>query len=195
MSVMGQVFDVSKGRKHYGPGGGYNVFAGTDASRAFVTGDFSESGQTDDLSGLSPTQIVALYDWLAFYQKDYPPVGRLIGRYYSENGEPTAALRQVEEMLAEGLRQKAQAQAESKRFPSCNSAWSADSGGRVWCSTKSGGVQRSWVGVPRKLFTPGSSGSRCVCVQSDDPAALTNPALQEYEDCPSFAESCSVKSL
>lgn len=49
--------------------------SGKDASRAFVTGDFSETGQTDDLSGLSPTQIVALFDWLAFYQKDYELVG------------------------------------------------------------------------------------------------------------------------
>ncbi|KAJ8412356.1 hypothetical protein AAFF_G00126920 [Aldrovandia affinis] len=115
LSILGQVFDVSKGLKHYGPGGGYHFFAGKDASRAFVTGDFSETGQTDDLSGLSPTQIVALFDWLDFYQKDYEPVGRLIGRYYSESGEATAALRQVEAMLAEGKKLKAQAQAESKR--------------------------------------------------------------------------------
>ncbi|XP_035290329.1 neuferricin isoform X1 [Anguilla anguilla] len=195
LSVLGQVFDVSRGREHYGPGGGYHLFAGKDASRAFVTGDFSETGQTDDLSGLSPEQIVALFDWLAFYQKEYKPVGRLIGRYYSENGEPTTALREVEEVLAEGLKLKAEAQAQKKRFPSCNSAWSDASSGRVWCSTMSGGVHRSWVGVPRKLFSLESWSFRCVCVQSEDPTALNSPLLQEYEDCPSLAESCPVNTL
>ncbi|ONL94634.1 BTB/POZ domain-containing protein NPY2 [Zea mays] len=35
------VFDVTKGRSHYGPGGGYHHFAGRDASRAFVSGNFT----------------------------------------------------------------------------------------------------------------------------------------------------------
>ena len=38
LSILGSVFDVSKGRKHYGEGGGYAFFAGRDGSRAFVTG-------------------------------------------------------------------------------------------------------------------------------------------------------------
>ena len=28
LAVLGQVFDVTKGRKHYGTGGGYEFFAG-----------------------------------------------------------------------------------------------------------------------------------------------------------------------
>lgn len=55
-----------------------DVFSGRDASRAFVTGDFTAAGLTDDVSDLSPSQIVALYDWLAFYQKDYTPVGKIL---------------------------------------------------------------------------------------------------------------------
>ncbi|KAG7483728.1 hypothetical protein MATL_G00041360 [Megalops atlanticus] len=195
LSILGQVFDVGKGSKHYGPGGGYHFFAGKDASRAFVTGDFTETGLTDDVSDLTPSQVVALFDWLAFYQRDYEPVGRLIGRYYSENGQPTEALRRVEAALAEGLKLKAEAQTQSKRFPSCNSEWSAATGGRVWCSTASGGVHRDWVGVPRKLFSPGSSRSRCVCVQSSDPTELDNPNLQVYEGCPPLAQSCTIKSF
>lgn len=28
LAILGQVFDVEKGRKHYGPGGGYHFFTG-----------------------------------------------------------------------------------------------------------------------------------------------------------------------
>lgn len=29
VAILGQVFDVNKGRKHYGPGGGYHFFSGS----------------------------------------------------------------------------------------------------------------------------------------------------------------------
>ncbi|KAK3509523.1 hypothetical protein QTP70_035172, partial [Hemibagrus guttatus] len=151
------------------------VFSGRDASRAFVTGDFTESGLTDDVSDLSPSQIVALYDWLAFYQKDYKPVGKLIGRFYSKSGKPTAVLQKVEASLAQGLKLKAQAEKENKLYPACNSEWNSDRGGRVWCSTKSGGVHRDWAGVPRMLFSPGSGHTRCVCARLDDPTQKNQP--------------------
>lgn len=51
------------------------VLSGKDSSLAFITGDFTESGLTDDVSSLSPLEVVALYDWLAFYQRDYQNVG------------------------------------------------------------------------------------------------------------------------
>ncbi|CAN0392758.1 unnamed protein product, partial [Ectocarpus sp. 13 AM-2016] len=51
-SILGEVFDVSKGAKHYGKGGAYESFTGKDASRSFVSGNFTEAGLTDDLSGL-----------------------------------------------------------------------------------------------------------------------------------------------
>ncbi|XP_037604460.1 neuferricin [Sebastes umbrosus] len=194
LAILGQVFDVQKGHKHYGPGGAYHCMAGKDASLAFITGDFTESGQTDDVSSLSPLQVMALYDWLAFYQRDYNSVGLLTGRFYSKTGKPTAALLLVGESLAEGQLIKAQSEAEKVHFPACNSEWSAARGGRVWCSTKSGGVERSWTGVPRKLFSPGSSGVRCVCVE-DPSAAEEDPNLQIYDCCPPDADSCSVKEF
>ncbi|XP_040006735.1 neuferricin [Xiphias gladius] len=191
LAIMGQIFDVHKGHKHYGPGGAYHFMAGKDASLAFITGDFTESGLTDDVSSLSTLQVVALYDWLAFYQRGYQSVGLLIGRFYSETGQPTEALLQVEASLAEGQQMKAQSEAEMVHFPACNSEWSTARGGRVWCSTKSGGVIRDWTGVPRKLFSAGSNGVRCVCVE-DLSAAEEDPNLQKYEGCPPHAGSCSV---
>ncbi|XP_051961751.1 LOW QUALITY PROTEIN: neuferricin [Xyrauchen texanus] len=192
LAILGQVFDVEKGRKHYGPGGGYHFFTGRDASRAFITGDFTEAGLSSDVSDFSDSQIVALYDWLAFYQKDYTPVGKLIGRFYTETGQPTDALRQVEAFLSEGLKRKAQAQSEMQLYPACNSEWSEASGGRVWCSTMSGGIHRDWVGVPRMLFSPGSVHSRCVCIRPSDPVHSENRNLREYKDCPPHAESCRI---
>ncbi|XP_034539187.1 neuferricin [Notolabrus celidotus] len=192
LALLGHVFDVHKGHKHYGPGGAYHGMAGKDASLAYITGDFTESGLIDDVSSLSPLQVMALYDWLAFYQRDYQSIGLLIGRFYSNTGQPTEALVQTEKSLAEGQRMKAQSETEKIQFPACNSEWSSARGGRVWCSTKSGGVERSWTGVPRKLFSAGSAGVRCVCVE-DLSAAEDDPNLQEYDDCPPHAESCSVK--
>lgn len=51
LAINGTIYDVSNGRRMYGPGGSYNVFAGRDAARGFVTGCFAED-QTADLRGL-----------------------------------------------------------------------------------------------------------------------------------------------
>lgn len=50
LAINGTIFDVSEGRKTYGPGGSYSVFAGRDATRAFVTGCFLED-RTADMRG------------------------------------------------------------------------------------------------------------------------------------------------
>lgn len=50
LAVNGTIFDVSASAHTYGPGGSYHVFAGHDASRAFVTGCFLED-RTNDLRG------------------------------------------------------------------------------------------------------------------------------------------------
>ncbi|KAM4727146.1 neuferricin [Anableps anableps] len=191
LAILGQVFDVHKGHKHYGPGGAYHAMAGKDASLAFVTGDFTKRGLIDDVSSLSPLQVVALYDWQAFYQRQYQHIGLVVGRFYDETGQPTEALLEAKALLAEGQKLKAQSEDEKVRFPPCNSEWSAGRGGRVWCSTKSGGVTRDWTGVPRKLFSPGSAHVQCVCIK-DPSAAAADPSLQKYDGCPSDAESCMV---
>ncbi|XP_015252048.1 PREDICTED: neuferricin [Cyprinodon variegatus] len=191
LALLGQVFDVQKGHKHYGPGGAYHSLAGTDASLAFITGDFTESGLIDDVSSLSPLQVGALYDWLDFYHRQYHHVGLVAGRFYDESGQPTEALLEVEALRAEGQRLKAQSEAEKVHFPACNSEWSSGRGGRVWCSTKSGGVIRDWKGVPRKLFSPVSGRVQCVCIR-DPSAAAEDPNLQKYDGCASDADSCML---
>ena len=61
IALLGQVFDVSKGMDHYGPGGGYSFFAAKDGSRAFVTGEFNEAGLVDDLTGLDSESYLVSY--------------------------------------------------------------------------------------------------------------------------------------
>ena len=71
LAMLGQVFDVSKAPQFYGPEGGYGFFAGRDASRAFVTGDFDEEGLIDDVAGLSNSDYIGLDEWIGLYHKDY----------------------------------------------------------------------------------------------------------------------------
>ncbi|XP_067864046.1 neuferricin isoform X2 [Heptranchias perlo] len=156
LSVLGQVFDVRRGKQHYGPGGAYSFFT-----------------------------------------------GKLSGTYYDHNGEPTQALVDAELAVIQGRKLKAESELENKIFPPCNSEWTSTKGGRVWCSSLSGGIERNWAGVPRKLYKPGSRNHRCVCVRTNGPPAnqpssahnrgdLDNPNLQEYEGCYSLSDSCAI---
>ncbi|KAK2002489.1 cytochrome b5-like Heme/Steroid binding domain-containing protein [Colletotrichum falcatum] len=51
LAINHTIFDVSANPRIYGPGGSYNVFAGRDASRGFVTGCFMDD-RTPDMRGV-----------------------------------------------------------------------------------------------------------------------------------------------
>ncbi|KAF1811488.1 cytochrome b5, partial [Eremomyces bilateralis CBS 781.70] len=51
VALNGTIYDVTGGRRIYGPGGSYNIFAGRDATRAFITGCFAED-LTPDTRGV-----------------------------------------------------------------------------------------------------------------------------------------------
>ncbi|XP_051847504.1 neuferricin isoform X1 [Antechinus flavipes] len=206
LALLGRVFDVEAGRAHYARGRAYSGLAGRDASRAFVTGDFSQEGLSDDVSDFCPAQMLILRDWLRFYEKNYAFVGKLIGRFYEENGEPTPALLLAEATMAQGVAARETEDGQRQQFPPCNSEWSSASPGRFWCSKQSGGVTRAWAGVPRKLYQPGGKKPRCVCVRATGPPTgqpasashgdrgdLDDPSLQEYPGCPPLASSCTVR--
>ncbi len=103
ISIMGDVFDVEKGAQHYGPGGTYHIFAGKDASRSFVTGEFDgKKNHLDHVLSLTPQELVSLKNWRDFYEKDYDYVGKLIGRYYDENGDRTEYFWSIERKIQFG---------------------------------------------------------------------------------------------
>lgn len=134
IAILGRVYDVEKGRRHYEVGSGYNVFAGRDSTPSFVTGKFVREEATDDVKGLSPEEMMGVKEWLDFYRKDYSYVGKLIGRYYDNEGNPTEELKEAKAVIKEGQRLRKLQEAENKRFPGCNSRWSKDEGSVVWCS-------------------------------------------------------------
>jgi cytochrome b involved in lipid metabolism len=135
LAILGRVYDVTKGRKHYGPKGSYSFFAGRDATRSFVSGDFSDSGLTDDLEGLALREYLGIVDWVETYEKEYTYVGRLIGTFYDRNGEATEALLDAEKKIRLGGELQAQEKERDRLFPQCNSHWSGGKS-RVWCSEK-----------------------------------------------------------
>lgn len=80
VGVARRVFDVSRGRGFYGPGGPYHVFAGRDATRALAVGSTTEAdvlARPGDTSGLTTGQQMKLEDWLATFEQKYPVVAVL----------------------------------------------------------------------------------------------------------------------
>ncbi|XP_020571035.1 membrane-associated progesterone-binding protein 4 [Phalaenopsis equestris] len=185
LGILGSVFDVTKGRSHYGPGGGYHHFAGRDASRAFVSGNFTGDGLTDSLQGLSGAEMSSVVDWRKFYFERYTFVGKLVGRYYDKDGSPTKHLKGVEAKAKRAARLQEKQKIEEAKIPSCNSKWSQQEGGEVWCD----------VGYPRLVQRPleiartGKMSRRCACFKEED---LGRPGLELYNNCDFLSKSCVV---
>ncbi|KAH8168474.1 cytochrome b5-like heme/Steroid binding domain-containing protein [Sarocladium implicatum] len=91
-AVRGRVFDVTRGRNFYGPGGPYANFAGRDASRGLACGSFDEDMLTEDLDGeldtlkdLGEPEMEALRGWEERFEEKYDIVGKLVSvREYNE---------------------------------------------------------------------------------------------------------------
>ncbi|KAL9286878.1 Membrane-associated progesterone-binding protein 4 [Arabidopsis thaliana] len=185
LGILGSVFDVTKAKSHYGSGGGYNHFAGRDASRAFVSGNFTGDGLTDSLQGLSSSEVKSIVDWRGFYSRTYIPVGKLVGRYYDSQGNPTKHLKGAEAKASRGAQLMEKQKTEEAKQTNCNSRWSQDEGGEVWCD----------VGVPRLVQRPleiaitGSMSKRCACFEEDQ---LDQSGLEIYKDCEPLAKNCRV---
>ncbi|KAK0179205.1 hypothetical protein PV327_008018 [Microctonus hyperodae] len=194
LAIVGQVFDVTKGEQHYGEGASYHAFTGRDASMAFITGDFTADGLTDDLSGLTVFQAKSVDDWLKIYHEKYEYKGKLIGKYYDQNGKPTDALEKFQQKVSEANANKQDEEEQKQMYPPCNIEWKPDQGTRVWCTKNSGGIMRDWSGVPRKYFQHlDSDKHRCACVNVQSPTYYENMRkFRKYEDCTIDATSCII---
>jgi len=95
VAVNGKVFDVTKGKRFYGPGGPYSSFAGRDASRCLATFSVDDAkDEYDDLSDLNSMQMDSVREWEIQFQEKYQYVGRLLKpgedpTDYSDEEEPS----------------------------------------------------------------------------------------------------------
>ena len=81
IAVNFKVFDVTRGKRFYGPDGAYGVFAGRDASRGLGTFSLNEEAlkdEYDDLSDLNLEQMERVKEWEMQFTDKYDYVGRLI---------------------------------------------------------------------------------------------------------------------
>ncbi|XP_057525584.1 membrane-associated progesterone-binding protein 4 [Amaranthus tricolor] len=185
LGILGSVYDVTKGKSHYGVGGAYNHFAGRDASRAFVSGNFTGIGLTDTLHGLSSSEVKSVAEWRDFFSRTYTYVGKLVGRYYDYRGKPTKYLKSAEAKAARGAQLMEKQKKEEEKIPNCNSKWSEHEGGEVWCEE----------GYPRLMQRPleialtGKMSKRCVCMKEED---LEQEGLEIYQGCDYHSQACKV---
>ncbi|XP_053664911.1 membrane-associated progesterone receptor component 1-like [Anopheles marshallii] len=79
-AVNGNVYDVTKGKAFYGPGGPYAVFGGRDASRGLATFQITSMGsdEYDDLSDLNSHEMESMREWEMQFKEKYYLVGRLL---------------------------------------------------------------------------------------------------------------------
>ncbi|KAL9653733.1 hypothetical protein ABK040_016661 [Willaertia magna] len=83
LSIKGRIYDVTKGKSHYGPGGSYHFFVGRDGTRSFVTGCFDEKNvecteRSSSLEGFDKDQMKTVDGWVKFYDEKYDFIGYLV---------------------------------------------------------------------------------------------------------------------
>ena len=76
LAAKGTIFDVTAKPEFYGPGAGYNVFAGKDASYGLAKTSLDEV--TGDLSTLSMSERDTLDQWYNLFTDKYHIVGKVI---------------------------------------------------------------------------------------------------------------------
>lgn len=111
VAFAGEVFDVGPNNRHYAPGGDYSHFAFRDATRAFASGDFTESGLTDRVEDLlsDADAVQSLEHWLSFYEKhkEYRKVGVVGGgAFFDEGGRKKEARVELERAVERWRRRK-----------------------------------------------------------------------------------------
>jgi len=190
LGFLGNVYDVTKGAKYYGKDGSYEFFAGKDATRAFATGNFKDD-LNDNIEDFTEHQVGELFNWKKTYDDGYIYLGKLEGAFYDSNGQKTQILIDAEDKLTIHKHNENKNEKFKNRFPPCNSQWIGDTNtNTIWCTNKSGGVNRKWTGYPRKVFNSYHNSNICGCVNEPD---LDHPSVSLYENCDPKSTRCEIK--
>ena len=78
LAARGRIFDVTRSRGFYGPGGPYEVFAGKDCSRALAKLSTDPADCVADVSGLSGSELEKLDDWIETFSAKYDEIGKVV---------------------------------------------------------------------------------------------------------------------
>ncbi|CAL1140219.1 unnamed protein product [Cladocopium goreaui] len=192
LAIVGEVYDVGPGERHYGPNSGYHGMAGKDASRSFTTGNFKDDA-VPGLQDLSPEQLQDVISWRSFYRKheQYRFVGFLDGVYYNKEGHPTKALKKLEAIDDKTQKQQKVQQELRSRFKGCNSRTSQDKPeSEIWCDDSYHGKGTRPVFLSANMVEISKEDSWCACLSDAQmTTALEKPdpkikiRLAEYPEC------------
>lgn len=164
--ILGEVFDVTRGRMYYAPEMGYAHFSGRDGSRAFITGDSFE-GSIPDILNMTRLEQLGVEGWRTFYHKEYTYLGRYIGWYWDSSGKPTKNTILLHKNLREAKEEDKRKKEWEKMFPFCKHEWT-NNVLFVNCYPGEGESVSDFQGVPRKYTQKRKDGTildtTCRCV-------------------------------
>eukprot|EP00854_Cymbomonas_tetramitiformis_P002703 gene2703-3477_t len=121
--IPGQVVLTPEQLKQYG------AKSGSATLYLAVLGQVFDVSRAQRIYGLSVEDYNGLVEWRDFYHKDYTYVGRVVGRFYDQRGNPTQAVEAVEEGARQAVLDRKALKEEEKKIPTCNSKWSQKDGG------------------------------------------------------------------
>ncbi|KAM0746860.1 cytochrome b5 [Meredithblackwellia eburnea MCA 4105] len=78
VAIKGLIFDVTAKKEMYGPGAGYNVFAGKDGSRGLGKSSLKPEDAVADYSTLDQAEMTVLDDWVKYFTKRYNIIGKVV---------------------------------------------------------------------------------------------------------------------
>lgn len=122
IALKGNIYNVTSGRRFYGPRGPYGLFGGRDASRALAKSDLSgDSLPTtwDTLDDLNMDEQETLDHWAESYNSKYPIVGKLVASHEGTANEdtPTGATGEKENSASGAVEKDVECVGEEKKAP------------------------------------------------------------------------------
>lgn len=180
LSLAGVVFDVSKGRDFYGPGGPYEVFAGRECGVALAKMSFDES-LLDDVAACESLGVGdknELDGWMEKFEhfRCYPIMGRLV---------PDDKLPSSDRVISPEELAKYNGLSDGKPESDDHKGYARDpiylGAGGVVFDVSFGGVPMYGKGGPYNRFA-GKDASRALALMSFDPKDVENTDTSDLEE-------------